>query len=134
MSRRLIKKYQYDMVEYDLTKLITLSPLSHIGAFKIPVVVVFESSFCSDQDDAAKLLLDAGADINCKNPVGTFPLKLCTTLGNYKVLRLLANHPKVNLHNQVVSLSSYIQWIIHIEMISLCTQSARQLGVWRKKN
>ena len=122
------------MAEYDLTKLITLSPLSHIGAFKIPVVVVFESSFCSDQDDAAKLLLDAGADINYKNAVGNFPLKLCTALGNYRVLRLLANHPKVNLHNQVVSLSSYIQSIIYIEMISLCTQLARQLGVWKKTN
>ena len=122
------------MAEYDLTKLITLSPLSHIGAFKIPVVVVFESSFCSDQDDAAKLLLDAGADINYKNAVGNFPLKLCTALGNYRVLRLLANHPKVNLHNQVVSLSGYIQWIIYIEMISLCTQLARQLGVWKKTN
>ena len=60
--------------------------------------------FCSNQDEAAKLLLDAGADVNCKNAVGIFPLTLCTALGNYRVLRLLANHPKVNLHNQVIHL------------------------------
>ena len=64
-------------------------------------IIVNGLLFYSDQDDAAKLLLDAGADINYKNAVGIFPLKLCTTLGNYKVLRLLANHPRVNLHNQV---------------------------------
>ena len=81
--------------------------LSHNGAFKIPVVVllcgviVSGSLFYSDQDNATKLLLDAGADINYKNAVGTFPLELSTTLGNYKVLRLLAKHPRVNLHNQV---------------------------------
>ena len=81
--------------------------LSHNGAFKIPVVVllcgviVSGSLFYSDQDDAAKLLLNAGADINYKNAVGTFPLELSTALGNYKVLRLLAKHPRVNLHNQV---------------------------------
>ena len=58
-------------------------------------------SFCSDQDDAAKLLLDAGADPNYKNPLGICPLALCTAVGSYRVLRLLAVHPKIDLHNQV---------------------------------
>ena len=59
------------------------------------------SLFCSDQDDAAKLLLDAGADPNYKNALGICPLALCTAVGSYRVLRLLAKHPKINLHNQV---------------------------------
>ena len=65
--------------------------------------MVNESSFffCSDQDDAAKLLLDAGADPNYKNPLGVCPLALCTAAGSYRVLRLLAMHPKIDLHNQV---------------------------------
>ena len=65
------------------------------------VRIVTALMFYSNQDDAAKLLLDAGADVNCKNAVGIFPLTLCTALGNYRVMKLFANHPKVNLHNQV---------------------------------
>ena len=75
--------------------------------------MVNESSFffCSDQDDAAKLLLDAGADPNYKNPLGICPLALCTAVGSYRVLRLLAMHPKIDLHNQVNEM--YIAGIVY---------------------
>ena len=48
-----------------------------------------------------KLLIDAGADVNCRNSLGLCPLTLATATGNYKILKLLTNSPTINLNAQV---------------------------------
>lgn len=55
----------------------------------------------SDEDDAAKLLIDAGASVNSKNLRGATPLIIAAVKGHYSVLRILANHPNIQLHEQV---------------------------------
>lgn len=59
--------------------------------------------FClhSDEDEVAKLLLDAGANVNCKNQRSATPLIIAAVKGNHSVLRVLANHPGIQLHMQV---------------------------------
>ena len=56
---------------------------------------------CSNQPEAAKLLLDAGANINCKNRKGNAPLMIAGAVGHYTLLAMLANHPKLDLQAEV---------------------------------
>ena len=56
---------------------------------------------CSDEDEAAKMLLDHGAKINSTNKKGATPLIIAAVKGHYSVLRVLANHRQVKLHEQV---------------------------------
>ena len=56
---------------------------------------------CSNQPEAAKLLLDAGANINCKNRKGNAPLMIAGAVGHYTLLAILANHPKIDLQAEV---------------------------------
>jgi len=65
--------------------------------FVMPLVFVP----ASDEDDAAKLLIDAGASVNSKNLRGATPLIIAAVKGHYSVLRILANHPNIQLHEQV---------------------------------
>lgn len=58
-------------------------------------------NFLSNQPEAAKLLLDAGANINCKNRKGNTPLMIAGAVGHYTVLAILANHPKIDLQAEV---------------------------------
>jgi len=51
----------------------------------------------NNQPEAARLLLDAGADINCKNLKGNTPLMIAGALGHYSLLEILATHPKINI-------------------------------------
>lgn len=57
--------------------------------------------FYSDEDEAAKLLIDVGANVNSKNLKGATPLVIAAVKGHYSVLRLLVNHPSIQLHEQV---------------------------------
>lgn len=54
----------------------------------------------SDEDEAAKLLIDVGANVNSKNLKGATPLVIAAVKGHYSVLRLLVNHPSIQLHEQ----------------------------------
>ena len=60
----------------------------------------------SNQPEAAKLLLDAGANINCKNRKGNTPLMIAGAVGHYTLLAVLANHPKIDLQAEVHACSS----------------------------
>ena len=55
----------------------------------------------SNSGVAAKVLLDAGADVNTKNWDGLTPLALATFLGHYDVVELIITHPKVQVNVQV---------------------------------
>ena len=57
---------------------------------------------CSNQLDPAKVLLDAGVDVNTKNRKGNTPIMVTAAVGNYKLLKFFASHPKINLHAQVL--------------------------------
>ena len=71
-------------------------------AFKRGHTVLFPVCFpCSNQPEAARLLLDAGANINCKNLKGNTPLMIAGALGHYNLLEILANHPKINIQAEV---------------------------------
>lgn len=51
--------------------------------------------------DAAKLLLDAGADPNSESRNGATPIAIATLNGNPGVLAVLASHPNTKLDSQV---------------------------------
>lgn len=68
----------------------------------------------------AKILLDAGADVNSKDWDGDTPLHLAAALGHYNVLELFVNHPSVQINVQVrvvifltVGLFSLLLWKIN---------------------
>jgi len=46
------------------------------------------------------LLIDSGASVNSKNLRGATPLIIAAVKGHYSVLRILANHPNIQLHEQ----------------------------------
>ena len=51
------------------------------------------------------MLLDQGAKINSTNKKGATPLIIAAVKGHYSVLRVLANHRQVKLHEQVSTAS-----------------------------
>ena len=55
----------------------------------------------SDEDEATKLLIDHGAQLNPINKKGATPLIIAAATGNCSVLRILANNPQTRLHEQV---------------------------------
>lgn len=61
-----------------------------------------------NQPEAAHLLLDAGADINCKNLKGNTPLMIAGALGHYSLLEILATHPKINVQAEVALSSLFM--------------------------
>jgi ankyrin repeat protein len=66
----------------------------------------------SDEDEVAKLLLDHGAKINVLNGKGATPLIIAAVKGHYSVLRILANHPDIRIHEQVCRASYKIFFAI----------------------
>ena len=56
----------------------------------------------SDEDEVAQLLVDAKADVNSRNNKGATPLIIASVKGHHSVLRILANHPNIKLHEQVL--------------------------------
>ena len=59
--------------------------------------------FCtsSDENEATQLLIDHGAKVNSTNKKGATPLIIAAVKGHHSVLRILANHPQIQLHVQV---------------------------------
>ena len=55
----------------------------------------------SDEDAAAQLLIDHGANLNSINKKGATPLIVAAIQGHQSVLRVLVSHPKTKLHQQV---------------------------------
>ena len=62
----------------------------------------------SDEDEVAKLLLDAKADVNSKNGKGATPLIIAAVKGHHSVLRILASHSDIKLHEQVCDNNTYL--------------------------
>ena len=58
--------------------------------------------------EAAKLLIDAGADVNSKNCENSVPLKLAAVAGHVGMVKYLASHPNIKLHEQVIIIVSVI--------------------------
>ena len=58
-------------------------------------------SFTSDEDEVAQLLIAANVDVNSKNNKGATPLIIAAVKGHHSGLRILANNPNTNLHDQV---------------------------------
>ena len=56
----------------------------------------------SNNADAAKLLLDAGANVNAVNGHGATPITLAAAQGHCEVLEVLVSHHGANLNYQVV--------------------------------
>ncbi|CAI8025486.1 E3 ubiquitin-protein ligase mib1 [Geodia barretti] len=54
----------------------------------------------SDEDEVAQLLIAANVDVNSKNNKGATPLIIAAVKGHHSVLRILANNPNTNLHDQ----------------------------------
>ena len=71
--------------------------VSHSLAIKLPCLLCFYS----DEDEATTILINAGADVNSKNTKGATPLIIAAVKGHYSVLRKLADHTHIKLHDQV---------------------------------
>ena len=55
----------------------------------------------SDEDEAVKVLVDAGAILNSTNSRGATPLIIAAVKGSNSVLKVLAALPNIKLHEQV---------------------------------
>ena len=55
----------------------------------------------SDEDEIAKMLVDAGANVNSKNHKEATPMIIAAVKGHISVLRVLADDPKIDLQCQV---------------------------------
>ena len=58
-------------------------------------------SFSRDQISCAKLLIQAGANVNTRNNVGDFPLYIATVKGQHEILKLLVKANGIELDGQV---------------------------------
>ena len=67
----------------------------------------------SDEDEATQLLIDHGANLNSLNKKGATPLIIAAVKGHHSVLRILANHPQIQLHQQVSSTYNGYAWMNH---------------------
>ena len=65
----------------------------------------------------AKVLIDAGADVNAKGCNGNTPLILAANGGQADIARLLLNHPNIDIHDQVSSYNAKLQ-ALGIEVFS----------------
>ena len=66
----------------------------------------------SNQEQATEVLLDAGADVNCRDIMENTSLMIAAAVGHYRVLRILANHPQVDLHAQVSCTTVPSTWLV----------------------
>ena len=60
-----------------------------------------EYSLHSNNGVAAKLLIDAGAKVNAKDPGGNTPLSLAAALGHCNVVKALLDSPDTDINSQV---------------------------------
>ena len=58
----------------------------------------------SDEDEAAQVLLDNGANVNARSRRGLTALNISAAKGNISVLKVLLKHPNIDIHVQVISL------------------------------
>ncbi len=56
---------------------------------------------CSNQVEAAGVLLEHGVDVNSRNVQEHTALTVAAGVGHHKVVKLLADHQQVDLHAQV---------------------------------
>ena len=66
----------------------------------------------SDEDEAAKLLIDHGAKVNSTNDDGETPLIIAAGNGHHSVLRVLTNHPQTKLHEQVCNTNTCVSVLV----------------------
>lgn len=57
---------------------------------------------CSDEDEIARMLINAGAKVNSKNHKEATPMIIAAVKGHISVLRILANHSDIELSAQVM--------------------------------
>ena len=55
----------------------------------------------------AKLLVDGGADVNVRDDNGVAPLAVATGCGHMDVLRVLLDHPDIDVDTQVFTYLLY---------------------------
>lgn len=60
-------------------------------------------NFHRDEDEAATLLINKGAQVNAKNKGGATPINIAAIKGNVSALKVFVSHPDIDLSNQVTS-------------------------------
>ena len=57
---------------------------------------------CSNAVEAARLLLEAGADVNARNSKRCItPIMIAGAVGHFKLLEIMATHPSADVNVQV---------------------------------
>ena len=67
----------------------------------------------------AKLLIDAGADVNIRNERGVVPLTVAALFGHVDVVQVLLDHPKIDPDVQVLCVN------LHLLLITWSTAKLR---------
>ena len=62
------------------------------------------------------MLLDAGADVNCRDKMDNTATMVAAAVGHYEILRIMANHPQVDLNAQVSCFILTGRGCMHINM------------------
>ena len=69
---------------------------------------VSHSLLCSNHYQAAKVLLDAGSDVNAKGSIGITPVHVAAGLGFARVLELFLEQPNCNINAEVQCMYMYM--------------------------
>ena len=64
-------------------------------------IIDYHCSLCSNHYEAAKILIEAGSDVNAKGETGLTPVHIAAALGYSRLLKLLLNTPSCKVDAQV---------------------------------
>ena len=70
--------------------------------------IIHDTVFCSNNAAVAKLLVDGGADVNIRDDDGVAPLAVATACGHMDVLKVLLDHPNIDVDTQVPFIYMYV--------------------------
>ena len=63
--------------------------------------VNYHCSLCSNHCEAAKILIEAGSDVNAKGETGLTPVHIAAALGYSRLLKLLLDNPSCKVDARV---------------------------------
>ena len=81
----------------------------------------------------AKLLVDGGADVNVRDDSGVAPLAVAVACGHTDVLKVLLDHPDIDVDTQVYMYMYVCVYNLAIDLDSCCGHTSLT-SVWSNKD